>query len=140
MNYQNKDFVICIFNDYIQKVTTQSNERLYENKDKDLFIDINLNDTIAIIDKQSSGLFSYEYEVIVKNTNNKSESLYILNSDLPKTMSTSGNNIALNEVQIINTSGWLLKKYISSKQIKGIVVGDTIVGIIYKNRIEIISL
>ena len=58
-------------------------------------------------------------------------------------MSTSGNNIALNlgnEVQIINTSGWLLKKYISSKQIKGIVVGDTIVGIIYKNRIEIISL
>ncbi len=143
MNYQNKDFVICMFNDYIQKVTTQSNERLYENKDKDLFIDINLNDTIAIIDKQSSGLFSYEYEVIVKNTNNKSESLYILNSDLPKTMSTSGNNIALNlgnEVQIINTSGWLLKKYISSKQIKGIVVGDTIVGIIYKNRIEIISL
>ncbi len=143
MNYQNKDFVLCMFDSYVQKVTLQSNERLYDIKDNDLFVDINLNDSIAIVDKQSSGLFSYEYEILIKNANNKSESLYILDSDLPKTISTSGNNIALNlgnEVQIVNTSGWLLKKYTSSKQIKGLVVGDSIAGIIYKNKIEIVNL
>ena len=143
MNYQNKDFVICMFNDYIQKIRIGSNEKVYEFNTNDLFIDINLKNNIAIVDKQSSGLFSYEYEIVIKNADNKLESLYILNSDLPKTISTSGNNIALNignEVQIVNTSGWLLKKYTSSKQIKGLVIGDSIAGIIYKNKIEIISL
>ena len=143
MNYQNKDFVLCMFNSYVQKVTLQSNERLYDITENDLFVDINLNDNIAVVDKQSSGLFSYEYEVIMKNTNNKSESLYILDSDLPRTIATSGNNVALNlgnEVQIVNTNGWLLKRYTSSKQIKEIVVGDSIAGIIYKNKIEIVDL
>jgi hypothetical protein len=60
-----------------------------------MFVDINLNETIAIIDKQSSGLFSYEYEILLKNTKNKSESLYILDSDLPKIMTASGDNFAL---------------------------------------------
>ena len=58
-------------------------------------------------------------------------------------MIISGNNIALNlgnEVQIINSNGWLLKKYMSTNQIKSLVVGDSIAGIIYKNRIEIIDL
>lgn len=143
MNYQSKDFVLCMFNNYVQKVTLQSNERLYDITENDLFVDINLNDNIAVVDKQSSGLFSYEYEVIMKNTNNKSESLYILDSDLPRTIATSGNNVALNlgnEVQIVNTNGWLLKRYTSSKQIKEIVVGDTIAGIVYKNKIEIVNL
>ena len=43
------------------------------------------------------------------------------------------------EVKIINTSGWLLKEYESSKQIKDIVLGNSILGIIYKDRIEIIN-
>ena len=76
-------------------------------------------------------------------TTNKTENLYILNSDLPKTINVSGNIMALNlgnEVQIINSNGWLLKKYISGKQISNVVVGDTIVGIVYKNKIEIINL
>ena len=143
INYQDKENAICMFTNYVQKVGIESNERLYDITENDAFIDINLKNTIAIIDKQSSGLFSYKYEIAIKNTNNKSENLYILNSDLPKTMIISGNNIALNlgnEVQIINSNGWLLKKYMSTNQIKSLVVGDSIAGIIYKNRIEIIDL
>ena len=104
---------------------------------------INLRDAIAIIDKQSSGLFSYEYEVAMKSTNSTSENLYILNSDLPKSLLVSGNVMAINlgnEVQIINSNGWLLKNYTSSKQISNIVLGNSIAGIVYKNKIEIISL
>lgn len=143
INYKDKTSAICIFNTYIQEVTPNSNKRIYDINTNDLFIDISLKDSIAIIDKQSSGLFSYEYEVIIKNTNTSSEGLYILNSDLPKSLLVSGNNIALNlgnEVQIINSNGWLLKKYTSSKQISNIVLGDSIAGIVYKNKIEIISL
>lgn len=143
INYQNKDTAICMFNNYIQKVSLNSNERLYDIVSDDIFIDINLKDGIAVVDKQSSGLFSYEYELTIKNANSKAENLYILNSDLPKTINTSGSIMALNlgnEVQIVNLNGWLLKKYVSSKQISNVVVGDTIAGIIYKNKIEIINL
>lgn len=143
VRYKDKTSAICMFNNYIQKVTPNSNERIYDITNNDLFIDINLRDYIAIIDKQSSGLFSYEYEISMKNQTNSSENLYILNSDLPKSLLISGSNMAINlgnEVQIINSNGWLLKKYTSSKQISNIVLGDSIAGIVYKNKIEIISL
>ena len=55
----------------------------------------------------------------------------------------SGDNMALNmgnEIRIINSNGWLLKKYTSDNQIKNIVIGDSVAGVIYKNRIEIIKL
>ena len=58
-------------------------------------------------------------------------------------MSTSDNKMALNlgnEVQIVDTNGWLLKKYTSTKQIDKIVLGDSIAGVVYKNKIEIIDL
>lgn len=143
IDYKNKTDAICMFNNYIQKVTPDSNERIYDITNNDVFVDINLKDSFAIIDKQSSGLFSYEYEVKIKNPNSSSESLYILNSDLPKSMLVSGNQMALNlgnEVQIVNSNGWLLKKYTSSKQVNNIVLGNSIAGIVYKNKIEIIGL
>lgn len=143
INYQTKDTAICMFNNYVQKVSLDSNERLYDIASDDIFVDTNLKEGYVVVDKQSSGLFSYEYELTIKSANNKTENLYILNSDLPKTINVSGNIMALNlgnEVQVINSNGWLLKKYMSSKQISNVVVGDTIVGIIYKNKIEIINL
>lgn len=143
INYQDKDSAICMFNSYIQRVSTNSNERIYDISNDDIFADINLKDGVAVIDKQSSGFFSYEYELAIKSINSKAENLYILNSDLPKAISVSGNIMALNlgnEIQIINSKGWLLKQCISSKQISDVVVGDKIAGIIYKNKIEIINL
>lgn len=143
VNYQGKDEVICLFNDYIQKVTNKDNTRLYDITNDDIFAEINLNSNIAIVNKQSSGLFSYEYKMDIKDTNSKAEKLYILKNDVPKTIMVSGNKIAIclgNEVEIINSDGWLIKKYTSNKQSKGIVLGDTIAGIIYKNKIEIIDL
>lgn len=143
INYQDKENAICMFNNYVQKVGLDSNTRLYEITNNDVFVDVNLRDGYAVIDKQSSGLFSYEYEIKVKNIDSKSENLYILNSDLPKSLNVSGNKMALNlgnEVQIVDTNGWLLKKYTSSKQVNKIVLGDTIAGIVYKNKIEVIEL
>lgn len=143
INYQDKENAICMFDSYVQKVGLDSNERLYEITDEDVFVDINLKDGYTVINKQSSGLFQYEYEMKIKDTNSKSESLYILNNDLPKSMSTSDNKMALNlgnEVQIVDTNGWLLKKYTSTKQIDKIVLGDSIAGVVYKNKIVIIDL
>ena len=143
INYQDKDNAVCMFNTYIQKVTSVDNTRLYDFTTDDLYVDIDLDSGVAVIDKQSSGLFSYEYEVKVKSINSKAESLYILNSDLPKSVIVSGELMAFNlgnEVRIVSQFGWLQKKYTSSNQIKNVVIGNSIAGIVYKNKIEIIEL
>ena len=143
IQYNQKNEAICMFNTYIQKVTNEKDEKIYDIKNQDLFVDINLKDNVAIIDKQSSGLFSYEYELMIKSTENKTDNLYILDSDVPKTMSIRGNLIGLNfgnEIRIVNEKGWLIKKYTSSKEIKNLVLGNSIAGVIYKNKIEIINL
>ena len=43
------------------------------------------------------------------------------------------------QVKIINTNGWLLKEYKSTKQIKDLVLGKSIAGVVYKDKIEIIN-
>lgn len=143
IKYQDKDFAICMFNKYIQKVGTQSNNRIIDFDNNSLFVDINLRDAVAIVKKQSSGLFSYEYEMQIKSTISSSENLYILNSNVPKDILISGNIIGIDlgtEVQIINSKGILLKKYKSNQEIKGLAIGDNIAGIIYKDKIELINL
>ena len=143
IKYQDKDFAICMFNKYIQKVGTQNNERLLEFDNNSLFVDVNLRDSVAVVKKQSSGLFSYEYEMQIKSTIGSSENLYILDSNVPKDILISGNIIGIDlgtEVQIVNSKGLLLKKYKAKQEIKGLAIGDNIAGIIYKDKIELINL
>lgn len=143
IKYQDKDYAICMFNKYIQKVGTDDNDRVLEFDNNSLFVDINLKDAVAVVKKQSSGLFSYEYEISIKSTTGAGESLYILDSSVPKEILISGNIIGIDvgtEVRIVNSKGILLKKYKSKQEIKGLVIGEGIAGIIYKDKIELINL
>ena len=45
-----------------------------------------------------------------------------------------------NETRIINTKGWLIKTFKTSRNIKDISVAKNVVAIIYKNKIEILSI
>ena len=44
------------------------------------------------------------------------------------------------ELHIIDKNGILLKKYISETEINDIVMTDSLVGVIYRDRIQIINL
>lgn len=143
IKFNTKNEVICMFDSYIQKVTAVSDERLYDIKKDDIFIDINLVSDIVIIEKETSGLFSYQYQINIKNTVGKSDNLYILNNDVPKRLKVTPNLICMNlanEVRVINASGWLLKRYTTKSEIQDIVVSDSIMGIVYNNKIEVINL
>ena len=143
INYNGSDTAVCMFNSYVQKVTKDSNERLYDMTPYDSFVDISLDSEIAIINRSETGLFSYEYQIDFKNTLGKSERVYILNQDVPNFVVSNNNKIAVNlgrEVEFIKTSGWLKKKYISNTTVNSVVLGDSIAGIVYKNKIVIISL
>ena len=67
------------------------------------------------------------------------ERQYITKS-VAKSIKTSNNKIAINfgtELHIIDKNGILLKKYISETEINDIVMTDGLVGIVYKDKIQI---
>lgn len=141
LKYQEKDNVICMFNNCIQKVTSSSNEKIMDLENTFIYSDIDLNNEIINIKKQSSGLFSYEYELNSKNTSNGKESLFILNG-VPKNIILYEDTVGINlgsEVEIVSTNGWLIKNYTSKKEVKNVVLAEGIAGIIYKDKIEIIN-
>lgn len=143
IKFNDKDEAICMFDSYIQKLTKDTSQKLYDINSDNMFVDINLKNNMVIVEKETSGLFSYEYQMSIKNTAGKSDNLYILGSDTPKKLKVTENLICLNlanEVRVVSSGGWLLKRYTTKSEIQDIVVGDSIIGIIYNNKIEVIGI
>lgn len=141
--YSNDDKAICSFSNSIYQIEASTSKKIYDITDENPFVNIDMKNILSIIERESSGLFSYEYKLKLKSTNSSNENIYILNNGLPKTTIADGNFIALNygsQVSIVNKNGSLKKSYISTQQIKDVILGSHICGIVYKDKIEIIAL
>lgn len=143
VRYQEKGKLICMYTDSITEIENEKENILLESKDKKIiFQAIELENNICYVEEKSSGLFSADSVVNIINTDSKETKQYTVNY-VAKEIYTNGNIIALNlgtEIEFINTGGWLVKRYIANQEITSIVVSDSIAGIIYRDKIEIINL
>ena len=144
IKYQEKNKLVCMYTDKIKVIKTdETTENLQEYGDKKVsFASIDLANSSITIEEKSSGLFTADSIVNIVNSDNKGVSLYTAES-VTKEIYTSNNIIALNlgsEVEFINTNGWLVKKYIAEQEITSIIISDTVAGIVYRDKIEIINL
>ena len=143
IKYQDKNRIACMYADAIDILEHDTSTKVTEISDKKVsFLSIELNNNTVTIEETSSGLFTADSNVKIKNTTTQKENLYIVD-EVAKEIYTYGDIIALNlgtEIHFINTGGWLVKKYISSQEITKVVLTDSIVGIVYRDKIEIISL
>lgn len=138
IQYLNKNILACKFNDNITLLDTNNEISEVSNfsKTKTIFANIN-QDIIQVVAKNNS-----EFELQIISPNNSTIKTYTLNNE-PNSIKIYENVIAVNlgsEVLFINNNGWLIKQYESSQEIKDIVLCDNIAGIIYNNKIEILSL
>lgn len=141
IKYQDRNTLVCLYDDSVHIIQNNNDEELLKIDNNANFIDINLENSV-IQTIETNELFKSNIQLLITNVNNKTESLY-LTKGVIKSLTVSEDIIALNfstEVHFINKSGWLIKKYISSQGITDIVLGDSIAGIVYRNKIEIISL
>ena len=138
-----RDKLICQYDDSIYLFNNGKAEKIIDiDSSKTSFIDIDSSGYICNVVETSSGILTSKYELKVINPESKKESLYLLES-MPKSLYSSNSIIALNlgnEIDFINHNAWLLKSFTSNKSYKSIAIGDSIVGIVYKDRVEIISL
>lgn len=143
INYQDKEKLACMYTDSIRIIENDQENVLVDNKNKKvIFQTIELDNNIASIEEKSSGLFTADTFVNIINTENKDTKQYTAKS-LAKEIYSYGNIIALNlgtEIEFINTNGWLVKRYKANQEITNITVSSNIAAIIYRDKIEIISL
>ncbi len=124
-------------------IFSKGNDEEALNIDKNItFVDINLDGNFCIVkESASSSLLNAEYELKITNIESKKEHTYIVKSAI-KNLYCKNNIIAINlgnEVEFVNTSGWLVKKFTSIQNIRDIKLGDNVAAIIYKSKIEVIS-
>lgn len=143
IKYQDKNRLICMYDNSIDLIYDKENKELvnFANK-KASFASIETNNNIAIVEEKSSGLFTADSEVTLIDIGNQRESVYTI-KDVTKEVYSSGDVIGVNlgsEIHFINTNGWLIKKYVAGQEISKIVLSESLAGIIYRDRIEIIDL
>ena len=144
IKYQEKDKLLCMYTDKIDVIKTdETTETISENKDKKVsFTSISLSNSAVMLEEKSSGLFTADSIVSIINPDNKNISTYTTEA-VTKEIYTYDNIIGLNlgaEVEFINTSGWLVKKYTAEQEITNIVLSNSMAGIVYRDKIELINL
>lgn len=143
IKYQNKNKLVCMYTDSIHQIENGEDITLIDNQNKKvIFQSVNLVNRACSIEEKSSGLFTADSLVNIVNIENHEIKQYTASSVI-KELYTYGNIIAINlgtEVEFISTDGWLVKRYVANQEITNIVVSDSIAGIIYRDKIEIINL
>lgn len=142
IEFQNKNQLICMYDNYIVLLKDGKEEKILDLSQNAIAADIKLDNCIVEVKEETSKMFSADTKIFIKNIQNKNENTYIANNTL-KNLYTKGDIIVANmgnEAVFINTNGRLIKKYISRQEIQNIVIGESIVGIIYKNKIELLSI
>ena len=144
IKYQEKNKLVCMYTDKINVISEDGNvQTISKNEDKKMnYMDINLQNSIVTVEEQSSGLFTADSLITITNTDTNIKANYTINA-VAKEIYTSGNIIGLNlgtELEFINTSGWLVKRYLGNEEITKITLSNSIAGIVFRDRVEIINL
>ena len=142
IKYQDKEKLICIYDNSIHSIEKGQDTEILGFEDKTIMAEIKNKNNIVYAVEKSNGIFSTSTNIIIKNVHNNNETTYEVDSTV-KALQVYDTNIAINlgsEAEFINTLGWLQKKYRTNQEVSDIVLGSSIAGIVYRDRIEIIDL
>lgn len=142
IKYQDKEKLICIYDDSIHLIENGQDTEILKFENKTIMADIKNKNNIVYVTEKSNNIFSSSRYIMIKNIQNNNTITYEVDSTV-KDLQVYDTNIVINlgtEAEFINTSGWLQKKYKSNQEISKIVLGSSIAGIVYRDRVEIINL
>ncbi len=142
INYQDKNRLLCMYDSSIHMIDNEVDENIMQLNENTKNADIELENFIIKATERSSGLFSADTIIEIKNILNNKIVEYTV-EEVAKAIYCRGETIAINlgsEVEFIHTNGWLIKRYISLQEIKDVVLCEGAAAIIYRDKVEIINL
>ena len=143
IKYQEKNNLVCLTNNnvYLLNIADSVDNHVITIDNKYEFIDINLKNNILYTYNIYNNFSNISY-IDILNPQNKSINTYEFKGSI-KSIFSNEQKIAINtgsEIHFIGLNGWLIKKYDSYNEINNIILGDTIAGIIYKDKIKIVEI
>lgn len=141
IKYQEKGQLVCRYDDTIEMIFEDKNTELMKFDTNTHIADINLKSYAIRTEEISTGPFTAKTNVILKNIISGIETIYAINSSVKEIVCYGGIS-AINlgtEIDFINLNGWLEKKYKSNQEAKSIVLGTSVAGIVYRDRIKVLT-
>lgn len=145
IKYQGNDKIVCMYDDEITMIHNETNTSilsLSEDDENINFANINLDKYIYRTIEETQGLFNTNTVLEIENTDTNRLTVYTVEG-AAKYVYSSGDIIAIDlgqEVEFVNTSGWLKKRYYSEQEVQDIVIGNGLAGIVFSDRVEIVNL
>ena len=142
IKYQEKNNLICVYDDTIDVIDKENKQRMLDIDDKITFVSGDLKNSICYIKEEKEGIFDSTSSLNIVNTQNSQTYTYNF-EEIAKEMYAKENVIGINigtEIYFINTNGILIKKYVSKQEITNVILSNNIALVVYKDRIEIVSL
>lgn len=143
IKYQEKNNLLCLTNDniYLLNVADCVDNKIMSMEKKYEFVDINLKNNYLYTFNNYNN-FSNISNIKISNIQNTSINTYEFKGSI-KSIFTNDQKIAINtgsEIHFIGLNGWLIKKYDSYNEINNIILGDSVAGIIYKDKIKLVEI
>ena len=145
IEYHKNGQLTCMYDTEISSIKDENSTVLMDltEKGKNInFCNINLDNNIYRAVEENDGLFNTNTIIEIMETGDDKTTVYTVEG-VAKDINSFNNVIAINlgqEIEFINTKGMLLKRYSSVQEVQNVVIGNGIVGIIYKDQVEIINL
>lgn len=145
IEYHDNNQIICMYDSEITSIKDNTNTVLMSisEKGKNInFSNINLNNHIYRAIEENDGLFNTNTVLEIMSSTSDKTVVYTVEG-VAKDISSFNNVIAVNlgqEIEFVDTNGWLVKNYTSSQEVQNVVIGNGIGGIVYKDKVEIINL
>lgn len=145
IEYNSSNNVLCMFDNQIIMIKDFETTTLVSLDDANLKMNsanITLDNHIYRAMEVTSGLFKADTVTQIYNTSTAKVVEYTV-SGVAKRIYSNNSIIAINlgqEIDFIDTKGLLIKRYISYSDIQDITIGNSLAGIVYKDRVDIINL
>lgn len=142
IKYQDKNSLVCMYDNSVDVIKDNENTQIINLDDrKATFLSIETNNNVALVEEKTSGIFTADSEVALIDVATQRENTYVI-EDVTKEIYASSSVIGLNlgsEIHFIDLNGWLIKKYTAGQEISKVILSDSLAGIIYRDKIEIIN-
>lgn len=142
LEYHDRDELVCICDNKVYLLKNGNVETLSDIDSSVSFAGAKLTKSYFKLIEDKFGINNQSSKLEIYNTSSKKASTYTIKGVAKEVIAKDG-VIAVNlgtEAYFVSESGFLKKKYVSNQEIKNIVVSNNIAGIIYRNKIEFLSL
>lgn len=143
IKYQDKNNLLCLTNEnvYLLNIADLTDNNIMKIEKNYEFIDINLKNNLLYTYNNYSNFTNISC-INIFNPQSNSKNIYEFKGSI-KSVYCNEQKIAINtgsEIHFIGLNGWLIKKYDSYNEINNIILGDSIAGIIYKDKIKLVEI